>query len=117
MSRRYRGGYSDPSSSTTMMAVLLVVGLVIGGGVGYFAAPKEITTAGTGDTYQRGYDKGYDEGFQAGKMEKTYTRSDSELMEAVTGLTTLVYGAIGASLIAALAAIVALMQVSRRIAG
>lgn len=26
--------------STTMMAVLLIVGLVIGGGVGYFAAPK-----------------------------------------------------------------------------
>jgi uncharacterized protein YoxC len=33
------------------------------------------------------------------------------------GLTTLVYGAIGASLIAALAAIVSLMQISRRIAG
>ncbi len=36
---------------------------------------------------------------------------------AATGLTTLVYGAIGASLIAALAAIVSLMQISRRIAG
>ena len=34
-----------------------------------------------------------------------------------SGLTTLVYGAIGASLIAALAAIVSLMQISRRIAG
>jgi uncharacterized protein YoxC len=35
---------------------------------------------------------------------------------AATGLTTLVYGAIGASLIAALAAIVSLMQISRKIA-
>ncbi|GAH44983.1 unnamed protein product, partial [marine sediment metagenome] len=34
-----------------------------------------------------------------------------------SGLTGLVYGAIGASLIAALAAIVSLMQISRRIAG
>jgi hypothetical protein len=37
--------------------------------------------------------------------------------QAANGLTTLVYGAIGASLIAALAAIVSLMQISRRIAG
>jgi len=35
----------------------------------------------------------------------------------VSGLSTLVYGAIAASLIAALAAIVSLMQISRRIAG
>jgi hypothetical protein len=35
---------------------------------------------------------------------------------AVNGLTTLVYAAIGASLVAALAAIVALMQISRKIA-
>jgi len=37
--------------------------------------------------------------------------------DAANGLTTLVYGAIGASLVAALAAIVSLMQISRRIAG
>ncbi len=37
--------------------------------------------------------------------------------KAAKGLTGLVYGAIGASLIAALAAIVSLMQISRRIAG
>ena len=36
--------------------------------------------------------------------------------DATSGLTTLVYAAIGASLIAALAAIVALMQISRKIA-
>jgi len=35
-------------SSTMMMAVLLVVGLVIGGGVGYFMAPKQ--AAGEGET-------------------------------------------------------------------
>jgi hypothetical protein len=37
--------------------------------------------------------------------------------QAAGGLTTLVYGAIAASLVAALAAIVSLMQISRRIAG
>ena len=37
--------------------------------------------------------------------------------QQTSGLTGLVYGAIGASLIAALAAIVSLMQISRRIAG
>jgi hypothetical protein len=40
-----------------------------------------------------------------------------EAKSAASGLSTLVYGAIGASLIAALAAIVSLMQISRRIAG
>ena len=37
--------------------------------------------------------------------------------DAASGLTTLVYGAIAAALVAALAAIVSLMQISRRIAG
>ncbi len=41
----------------------------------------------------------------------------SDAKDAASGLTTLVYGAIGASLVAALAAIVSLMQISRRIAG
>jgi len=40
-----------------------------------------------------------------------------EAGRVASGLTTLVYGAIGASLVAALAAIVSLMQISRRIAG
>ncbi len=40
-----------------------------------------------------------------------------EAQKSASGLTTLVYGAIGASLIAALAAIVSLMQISKRIAG
>ncbi|HUV54363.1 MAG TPA: hypothetical protein VMW03_04070 [Candidatus Krumholzibacteriaceae bacterium] len=41
----------------------------------------------------------------------------TDAKNAANGLTTLVYGAIGASLVAALAAIVSLMQISRRIAG
>ncbi len=41
----------------------------------------------------------------------------AEAKSAANGLTTLVYGAIGASLVAALAAIVSLMQISKRIAG
>jgi len=43
--------------------------------------------------------------------------SAGKAQDAASGLTTLVYGAIGASLVAALAAIVSLMQISRRIAG
>ena len=43
--------------------------------------------------------------------------SADDAKTAASGLTTLVYGAIGASLVAALAAIVSLMQISRRIAG
>ncbi|MFP3950887.1 MAG: hypothetical protein ACLFVP_01910 [Candidatus Bathyarchaeia archaeon] len=41
----------------------------------------------------------------------------NEAKDAATGIQTLVYVAIGASVIAALAAIVSLMQISRRIAG
>jgi hypothetical protein len=41
----------------------------------------------------------------------------TDAKNVASGLTTLVYGAIGASLVAALAAIVSLMQISRRIAG
>jgi regulator of replication initiation timing len=40
-----------------------------------------------------------------------------QAQEATQGLTTLVYGAIGAALVAALAAIVSLMQISQKIAG
>jgi len=40
-----------------------------------------------------------------------------EAKTAASGLTPLIYGAIGVSLIAALAAIVSLIQISRRIAG
>jgi hypothetical protein len=40
-----------------------------------------------------------------------------EAKTAATGLTPLIYGAIGVSLVAALAAIVSLIQISRRIAG
>jgi len=46
-------------------------------------------------------------------LEQSVGQTDTK----VSGLSTLVYGAIAASLIAALAAIVSLMQISRRIAG
>jgi len=45
------------------------------------------------------------------------TEAAESNQQATSGLTGLVYGAIGASLIAALAAIVSLMQISKRIAG
>jgi len=55
-----------------------------------------------------------------GDLESTIGGLETQLSETDTkvgGLSTLVYGAIGASLVAALAAIVSLMQISRRIAG
>lgn len=83
------------SEQKTMMAVLLVVGLTIGAGIGYFMAPVKETTV-----------------FETVQTQTTATTP--EILDRLDGLTTLVYGAIGASLIAALAAIVSLMQVSRQ---
>ena len=101
-------------SNQTKMAVLLVVGLVIGAGVGYMLAPK----GGEGDyprppSYTTGYDDGWRNGFADGKASADLIVS-SDIEEKVDGLTTLVYGAIGASLISALAAIVSLKQISTR---
>ena len=54
----------------------------------------------------------------AAKTSADAAKTSAEAAQtAASGLTTLVYGAIGASLVAALAAIVSLMQISRRIAG
>ena len=96
--------------NTTKMTVLVIVGLLIGVGAGYMMAPRE--ESGYGSSYQIGYDEGFEDGFTEGKSSISTT--DSIGIEGkIDGLTTLVYGAIGASLIAALAAIVALMQISR----
>ncbi len=54
---------------------------------------------------------------QAATAASSAQEAANEAGRSASGLTTLVYGAIGASLIAALAAIVSLMQISRRIAG
>jgi hypothetical protein len=53
----------------------------------------------------------------AAEAAQAASEAADEARRAAGGLTTLVYGAIGASLVAALAAIVSLMQISRRIAG
>ena len=53
----------------------------------------------------------------AGAAAEAAQAAAENAAEAASGLTTLVYGAIGAALVAALAAIVSLMQISRRIAG
>ena len=92
------------------MAVLLVVGLVIGVGAGYMLAPKE--ESGYGSSYDIGYDEGFEDGFTEGKSSVSATDSTG-IEEKLDSVITLVYGAIGASLIAALAAIVSLMQISR----
>jgi hypothetical protein len=54
---------------------------------------------------------------EAAEAAQNAATAAENAQEAASGLTTLVYGAIGASLVAALAAIVSLMQISRRIAG
>jgi len=54
---------------------------------------------------------------QAAEAAQNAAEAAENAQNAASGLTTLVYGAIGASLVAALAAIVSLMQISRRIAG
>lgn len=97
-----------------MLAVLLIVGLVIGAGAGYFLAPRNESDYSS-SSYTTGYDDGWEVGFADGKASVA-SEDTPDIEEEVAGLITLVYGAIGASLIAALAAIVTLMQVSRRIA-
>jgi len=100
-------------SNQTKMAVLLVVGLVIGVGAGYMLAPTEGSYYPRPPSYTTGYDLGWKDGFADGKASVDPIGS-SDIEDKVDSLTTLVYGAIGASLIAALAAIVSLMQISRR---
>jgi hypothetical protein len=97
-----------------MLAVLLVVGLVVGAGIGYFMAPSETDE----QAYNRGYDEGYDDGSASSAPvwgsdpPDDFTDSQSATKNEVQGLYTLLYGAIAASLIAALASIVSLMQIS-----
>jgi hypothetical protein len=54
---------------------------------------------------------------QANTAAEAAAEAATAAKDAANSLTTLVYGAIGAALVAALAAIVSLMQISRRIAG
>ena len=54
---------------------------------------------------------------QANAAAENAAEAANAARDAANSLTTLVYGAIGAALVAALAAIVSLMQISRRIAG
>ncbi len=109
-------------NSQTMLVVLLVIGLAVGAGAGYFMGP------GGDDNSEHWYDSGYDAGFITGQTSAVipwgsdppddFSNTDiRDLKDDVSGLYTLVYGAIGASLIAALAAIVSLMQTSRQLAG
>ncbi len=94
-------------SSNNMLAALLVVGLMIGAGLGYFMAPD--VDQGS-SPYKAGYNEGYDDGYAQGQESTGIVTEDQD----ITTVITLIYGAIGASLIAALVAIVTLMEVSRR---
>ena len=78
-------------SQENTMIVLLVVGLVIGAGIGWMLAPSGETIIYSEDP----------------NPETTHATS-----VGLNAVATLVYGAIGASLVATLASIVTLMQVS-----
>lgn len=82
-----------PVTGMRMFLAYFILALVIGGGIGYYLAPEKV-----GYTYPT----------------LTEETEHAHIHEEVEGLTTLVYGAMGSSLIAAFAAIVSLMQVSRR---
>jgi hypothetical protein len=58
-----------------------------------------------------------DQASQAQEAANRAADAAEQAQQATQGLTTLVYGAIGAALVAALAAIVSLMQISQKIAG
>ena len=98
-------------NSDKRLAILLVIGVIVGAGVGYFLAPGGVDIGSS--PYKTGYNEGYDDGYDQGQQKVDIATEDQDFAEEVTGLTTLVYGAIGASLLAALAGIVTLMQVSR----
>ncbi len=87
----------------TAVILIAVTALIVGASVGYFMAPREVIRIENPIEYT------------------PELASEDVILEEiryeVTGLATLIYGAIGASLIAALAAIVSLMQISKQIAG
>lgn len=110
-----RGGEQMPydKSNTTLYAGIIIA-LIIGAAVGYFVYPTMNPNPDQGSSaFKLGYDEGFEDGFTEG--QKT-TGGDQEVLDSLAGLATLIYGVIGASLIAALAAIVTLMSVSRKIA-
>lgn len=80
--------------STILTLVLIIIGPFIGASIGYFAAPR------------KNIDTGYS------PQEPQYSQT---LEEKIERLIILIYAAIGASLVSALAAIVSLMQLSRRL--
>lgn len=80
------------------LTIVFLIGLIVGGGVAYMAFPPQRTVVETVEVPVTNPG-------DAVTVEK--------LEEEMSRLITLTYGAIGASLIAALAAIVSLMQISK----
>lgn len=95
------------NTNMTLVAAILVVGLLVGSGVGYYMSEPVETTSQPQTQIPPTYNPQ-----PVQPSGQTYATK-----EDVVGLYTLVYGAIGASLVAALASIVSLMQISRRLAG
>lgn len=92
------GGMSESKVNKLTLVIVFLIGLITGGVVAYMAFPPQRTVVET--------------------VEVPVTNPGDpvtveKLREEMSGVITLLYGAIGASLIAALAAIVSLMQISR----
>jgi len=83
------------------LSIVFLLGLVIGGAVAYMAFPPQRTVV---------------EKVEVPVSDPGDPVTVEKLQEEMSGLSTLIYGAIGASLISALAAIVSLMQISKSIA-
>lgn len=82
------------------LIICLLIGIIVGAGAMYMCIPtNQKTVVETVEVFV---------------TEPGDPVTVGELQEQTLGLTTLIYGAIGASLIAALAAIVTLMQISQR---
>jgi len=91
---------SEKQVNKLTLLIVLLIGLIAGGVVTYMAFPPQRTVV---------------ERVEVPVTDPGDPVTVEKLQEEMLGLTTLVYGAIGASLIAALAAIVSLMQMSKRL--
>lgn len=92
---------SESEINKLTLIIVFLIGLILGGGVAYMAFPPQRTVI---------------EKVEVPVSDPGDPVTVEKLREELSGLTTLIYGAIGASLLSALAAIVSLMQISRSIA-
>jgi hypothetical protein len=96
------------TKGNTLAIVLLVVGLVVGAGAGFFLTPSESSnTAPQSQPSQ----------IQPIQPQPTQPTQQGAVEEKLNSIETLILAGIGAALVSALASIVTLMQISRRFSG